>query len=153
MLTVALLSTSCSADEEAIGYHGLISIGDVPKSMTDFVGSDCAAGRLDDCTAVDAQGREYVFFDGALSRISINKDSAQRGARLPADMLFGENIEKSNDKVSRFYGVSLDRGEVDGGVIYSSGFIIRSSSGVMYSIELISDRNGKLKEVIERTDF
>jgi len=121
--------------------------------MSVFASYDCEKTKLADCTAKDSQGRQYVFFDGALSRISLNMHDAKPGAELPAGMLFGEDIEVSKEKASSHFRVEFDRGEVDGRTFYSSDFSIRSPTGIKYALELLADEKGKLEEVIQRTDF
>ncbi|RNF86351.1 hypothetical protein EER27_02730 [Lysobacter psychrotolerans] len=68
-------------------------------------------------------------------------------------MLFGENIEVSKQKASSLYRIRFDRGEVDGRIVYSSDFSIRSPAGIKYALELLADEQNKLEEVVERTDF
>ncbi|WP_434213419.1 hypothetical protein [[Pseudomonas] boreopolis] len=161
-LMIAFTVTSCDATERGgvspaegkTDQDAVAAIGDVPRDMTAFSSTDCdKPEKLSDCSARDAQGREYAFFDGALSRIVVKKGDAKLGVVLPAGMVFGEDIEASKEKASGFYRISFDRGEINGGTVYSSGFDIRSPSGIEYSIELIADESGKLKEVIQRTDF
>ncbi|WP_454831331.1 hypothetical protein [Pseudoxanthomonas wuyuanensis] len=161
LLAAAIAATSCHAAEdgdtqaaaEAQGQGAVASIGDTPKDMSLFESSDCEKSGLADCTAQDSQGRKYVFFDGALSRISMNKLDAKPGAALPAGMLFGENIEASKEKASSVFRVGFDRGEVDGRIVYSSNFSIRSPTGIKYALELLADEQNKLEEVVQRTDF
>lgn len=126
---------------------GVIPIGAVPKDMRVFVESDCIQQPSShaDCSAQDATGRRYAFFDGALSRVSVTRTEAASSLRLPAGLEFGEEIDKAADKVQRVFGIKLDRGSsYDGHVVYSSDFVIRSSAGITYSIELIADENGLL---------
>lgn len=158
---LVLLASSCGAVSEGGAARseptkaglGSLSIGDVPKDLSGFSNSDCDARGLSDCTANDAQGRRYVFFDGALSRISIKRGGAAQNLTLPAGVVFGESIDLSKEKAAAYYRVSFDRGVLGKIIIYSSGFEIESSSGVLYSLELISDDSGKLEEVVQRTDF
>lgn len=160
-LAAVIGATSCHAADDADAQpisraqsqEAVASIGDSPKDMSVFVSSDCAKYGFADCTAQDAQGRRYVFFDGALSRISISRHGAKSGAPLPAGMLFGENIETSKDKASSFYRIRFDRGEVDGRIVFSSDFVIRSPTGIKYALELLADEQGKLEKVVQRTDF
>jgi hypothetical protein len=135
---------------------GVIPIGGVPKDMRVFVESDCEEQpqKFADCSAQDAEGRRYAFFDGVLSKVSVIKAEAESTLRLPAALEFGENIEQAAEKVRRVFGAKLDRGSShDGRVVYSSDFAIKSSVGVAYSIELIADEQGHLVEVVQRTDF
>jgi len=161
LLAAVIATTSCHAAEdgdtqapaEVQGQGAVASIGDTPKNMSVFVSSDCEKSGLADCTAQDSQGRQYVFFDGALSRISVNKHDAKSGAALPAGMLFGEDIEASKEKASSHFRVRFDRGEVDGRIFYSSDFSIRSPTGTKYALELLADEQNKLEEVVQRNDF
>lgn len=159
LLAAVIATTSCHAAEDhdiqasAGGQGAVASIGDTPKDMSVFASSDCEKSVLADCTAQDSQGRQYVFFDGALSRISMNKLDAKPGAELPAGMLFGEDIEASKEKASSVFRIRFDRGEVDGRIVYSSDFSIRSPTGIKYALELLADDQNKLEEVVQRTDF
>lgn len=135
---------------------GLIPIGGVPRDMRVFVASDCESlpDGLADCSAQDADGRQYAFFDGALSKVSVSDSDAVKSLRLPVGLIFKEDINHSAKKVADKLGVKLDRAtNHDGRTTYSSDFSIRSSAGVLYSIELIADAQGRLVEVVERTDF
>lgn len=161
LLVAVVAATSCHGAEDGDtqvssgtqGRGAVASIGDAPKNMSVFASYDCEKPKLADCTAKDSQGRQYVFFDGALSRISVNKHNARPGAELPAGMLFGEDIEASKEKASSHFRVKFDRGEVDGRTVYSSDFSIRSPVGIKYALELLADEQNKLEEVVQRTDF
>lgn len=161
LLAAVIATTSCHAAEDgateapggAQDQDAVASIGDIPKDMSAFASSDCEKTGLADCTAQDSQGRQYVFFDGALSRISLNKHDAKPRAVLPAGMLFGEDIEASKEKASALFRVRFDHGEVDGRTVYSSDFSIRSPTGIKYALELLADDQNKLEEVVQRTDF
>ncbi|WMJ68161.1 hypothetical protein [Stenotrophomonas sp. 24(2023)] len=161
LLAAAIAATSYHAAENgdtqasvgAQGQGAVASIGEVPKNMSVFASSDCEKSELVDCRAKDSQGRQYVFFDGALSRISVNKYDAKPGATLPAGLLFGEGIEASREKASSHFRVRFDRGEVDGRIVYSSDFSIQSPTGIKYALELLADEQNKLEEVVQRTDF
>lgn len=135
---------------------GLVPIGGTPKDMSFFVSTDC--GKLHqefaDCSAQDTQGRRYVFFDGALSKVSANKDEVAKTLRLPAGMTFGEEVESAANKVTTVFGIKLERGvSPEGRVVYSSDYVTKASTGIFYSVELSADNEGRLTEVIERTDF
>ncbi len=161
LLAAVIVATSCHAAEDgetqisvrSQGQEALASIGDAPKNMSVFASSDCEGSGFSDCTAQDSHGRQYVFFDGALSRISVNRNDAKTGLELPAGMVFGEDIEVSKEKASSVFRVNFDRGEVDGRTVYSSDFTIRSPTGIKYAIELRADEQNKLDELIQRTDF
>ena len=135
---------------------GLISIGEAPGDSGIIVASDC--GKLPDgyadCSAKDGEGRQYAFFGGVVSKVSATRHEAASGLRLPAALRFGESIERSAEKVSKAFGIELERASTsDRRTAYSSDFVLKSSAGVMYSIELVADKQGRLVEVIERTDF
>lgn len=135
---------------------GLIPIGAAPQKITSFVGSDCntALEGVSDCSAQDANGVQYAFFDGVLSKVSINGLEASHNLHLPAGMKFGEKIKLSASKLRALIGVEMDRTTSSSGLItYSSDFVIQSAAGIMYSIELVANKEGQLAEVIERTDF
>jgi hypothetical protein len=85
--------------------------------------------------------------------MSVNKYDAKSGVELPAGMLFGEDIEMSRGKASSHFRVKFDRGELNGRIVYSSDFSIRSPVGIKYSLELVAGERNELEEVIERADF
>jgi len=124
--------------------------------MEMFVSSDCdlLLPKLSDCSAQDKEGRRYTFFDGALSKISAANNETKKSLRLPANLKFGEDIALSAKKISLALNINLSRGtSYDGKVVYSSDFIIESSKGVLYSIELIADSYDHLSQVVERVDY
>lgn len=135
---------------------GLIPIGGVPIDMSIFTSTDCNKyePKFYDCSADDAQGRKYAFFHGGVARVSVNKNSASDGLRLPAGIQFGENIKSAATKVGATLGVKLSFGKSqDGMIVYASDFIVRSITGSTYSFELIADEEGRLVEVIERVNL
>jgi len=83
----------------------------------------------------------------------MNKLDAKPGAELPEGMLFGEDIEASKEKASSVFRIRFDRGEVNGRIVYSLDFSIRSPTGIKYALELLADDQNKLEEVVQRTDF
>lgn len=118
--------------------------------------SDCGAQqpKFADCSAEDAQGREYVFFGGALSIVSTTQKKAAKSLRLPAGLKFGEPIDQAAEKARKAFSVKLDKDTTrEGKTFYSSDFAIKSSKGVSFSIELIADEKERLNEIVERTDF
>jgi hypothetical protein len=134
---------------------GLLPIGAAPKDMKAFSSSDCEATplRLADCSARDGEGRAYVFFNGALAKVSANANDA-KALCLPAGVRFGENVDAAAEKVSAVMGVKLSRSvSPRGEVVYSSDFVAKASTGIRYSIELVADQASKLSEFVERTDF
>lgn len=148
---ILALSTVVACNETA-GRGRAASIGDVPE-ISRFSTTDCDVRNLADCSGRDADGRVYAVFDGAVSKISLTKLEAKPAANLPAGMVFGEHIDTAMNKSSKAFNIAFDRVETDGRVIYSSDFLIPSPSKVPYSLELVSDRNLRLDQVIERTDF
>ena len=135
---------------------GSIPIGGTPSDAHIFVVSDCEhlPDRYADCSAQDAEGRRYAFFEGALAKVWVTRAEAARALRLPAALEFGEDIERAAETVAKAYGIKLDRAPAhDGRTVYSSDFVLKSSAGVMYSIELVADEKGRLVEVAERTDL
>ncbi|WP_147319068.1 hypothetical protein [Cognatiluteimonas weifangensis] len=154
-----LLGTACAPAWNAragTADFGRLPIGAKPTDLNIFVTSDCeqSVHGFDDCSAKDAEGREYAFFNGVLSKVSAKKAEATDHLALPANLMFGENINLSAQKVSRAFGVNLDRApSPEGLTAYSSDFVLRSSAGVMYSIELSADKQENLVEIVGRTDF
>ena len=141
------------ASTSAQDYGAVASVGDTPKDMSKFASSDCYGSALEDCTARDNDGRQYVFFDGALSRISMSKKDLRPGAKLPAGILFGEDIEQARRKASSVLRIRFNRAEIDGRIVYSSELSLKSAAGIRYSVELLADDRGQLEQVVERTDF
>ena len=155
----AALTISCAAGVQSKNPRvdlGLIPIGAAPNDITIFKSSNCKiVGRSDfsDCAAMDHEGRRYVFFDGALSRLSAHRNEVAMSVTLPAGMQFGESIEVSKNKAEAKFGVPFDRAFTQGRVSYASDFSIRSNAGVLFSMELIGNSDDLLIEVIQRTDF
>lgn len=135
---------------------GLIPIGGVPIDMSIFTSTDCNKYEPNfyDCSADDAQGRKYAFFNGGLARVSVDKNSASEDLRLPAGIQFDENIKSAATKVEATLGIKLSSGKSSNGtIVYASNFVVRSSTGSAYSLELIADKNERLVEVIERANL
>jgi hypothetical protein len=64
------------------------------------------------------------------------------------------NIEHSAEKVSIAFGIALSPGPApDGTKICSSDLVLKSSTGVLFSMALVVDCKGLLAEVIQQTDF
>ena len=141
-------------DKGVLGQLGEFAIGSSPNDLKVLISTDCvgSAFYLSDCSGVGRNGIRYAFFDGGLSRVSLKQSEVNGTVRLPGDVLFGETIDVAAAKLKKL-GVSLDRDEVNGRIVYSSDFVLTSSHGIAYSIELLSDAYGRLVEVIERTDF
>ncbi|MGN6512304.1 MAG: hypothetical protein ACTHKZ_01850, partial [Lysobacteraceae bacterium] len=115
---------------------GVVPIGGVPGDMSIFKSNDCGSPpKLLDCSARDAQGRRYVFFEGALSKVSANSRDTALALRLPGGVAFGEDVQAAASKVEAAFGISLKRGIADGRIIYSSDYVAKSSAGVVYAVE------------------
>lgn len=159
-IAASLSLASCSAADEGgrsenAGKHkGPVAvIGQVPEGTFLFSSSDCDVYGFADCGAKDGQGRIYAIFDGAVTRISLTREDAKRGAVLPAGMVFGESLQLSRKKAQDHYGVELECGEVEKRQVCSSGFSIRSPVGEIYSLSIADDGRNGLDEVVERIDF
>lgn len=157
LLSSQVACASSNDAEHKMGVDlGRIPIGGVPNEGGIFASTDCRLlpRDLSDCSGIDAEGRRYVFFDGALSKVSVNEVDASKTLNLPAGLSFGDNLEQAAAKLEAFTGVKLDCGAgSDGSAVCSSEFVYTSSVGIKYSIELVGDRQRRLVEFIERTDF
>lgn len=133
---------------------GIVPIGGVPDALDRFVSTDCGGDRgFSDCSAVDAEGKEYAFFDGALVRVSARAGTGRDPTRLPLGMKFGEDIKLTRTKVARQLGINLVPAIGEKGVVvYASGFVIKSKDQWFYSIELIADNRNRLVEIVERAN-
>ena len=154
-LLISLVACACAqTGKEMSGQIGEFAIGSSPKDLGALLTTDCVGSVIDlsDCSGIGADGVRYTFFDGALSRVSANRGEVEGVVELPGDMVFGENVVTAAAKLKEL-GVTLDRDEVNGRIAYSSDFVLKSSVGIDYSIELHSDDHGALVEVVERTDF
>lgn len=86
--------------------------------------------------------------------MSVDKNSASEDLRLPAGIQFDENIKSAATKVEATLGIKLSSGKSSNGtIVYASNFVVRSSTGSAYSLELIADKNERLVEVIERANL
>jgi hypothetical protein len=134
---------------------GIVPIGGLPEARDRFVSSDCGGDQgFSDCSAVDAEGRQYAFFDGALIRVSARAGETKNVVRLPMGMRFGEDIKAAGAKVARQLGIKLERTiDEKGVVVYASGFVIKSKNQWYYSIELVSDNKNHLVEIVERANL
>ncbi len=146
-------SKAGQAQRETLGLFG---IGEVVDGTAAFSSSDCGSSQapdFSDCTAKDAQGRAYVFFDGVLARVSAKKGEVASKEVLLAGIRFGEHIDISAQKVEAKLGLELQWVESGDRWGYSSGYSKRSSAGVFYSLDLVADDEKKLIEVIESADY
>jgi hypothetical protein len=146
---------SVAADSAAIQL-GAVPIGAVPRDRGFFASTDCWERQplFADCSARDKDGIKYVFFSGALSKVSASVKEVGPKTRLPGNIAFGESIDVAGKKIEAAAHVMLKRGlSPTGAVILTSEFSVTSSAGVPFSIVLIADDKGRLAEVIERTDF
>jgi hypothetical protein len=134
-------------------YLSELSIGEIPNNITMFVETDCRDVRkLFDCSARDRFGMRYVFFDGALSKVSLSRDDAVSHSVLPARLRFNEPVALSISKAEAFFEKKFIVKVVRGSVVATSP-TMTSRVGVRYSVVLQADDCGKLKEITERTDF
>jgi hypothetical protein len=161
MFAFLSVSIACAGNESTIEGSvgpdlGVVPVGGIPKDMSVFVSSDCGTfkPKFADCSAQDGEGRRYAFFNGALSKVSASRSEATEALRLPAGIEFGEDVESAAKKVVAVFNIKLERGASPNGlIVYSSDYVVRSSAGRLYSVELIADEKGHLTEVVERTDF
>lgn len=157
--TVLLLLCACAAAQSDSTRGnlelGIMPIGELPASLRIFESTDCGKDPLfSDCFASDAQGREYVFFDGMLTRVSLKKSEAKGSVRLPAGLRFGERIDVAAHKAKKVFNIDMEGGKnADGRVSYASDFVIRQKSGTLVSLELIADDQYRLVEVVQRVDL
>lgn len=162
-VVIALSAAACSADDRIkraseSGRNsdlGIVPIGSVPVELDKFKVTDCseAQGGFNDCSAIDDVGRRYAFFDGALSMVSVEGEEVSSGFILPAGMKFGERIEDAAEKAAAWFRVEFNGGSVEGVAAYSSKMKVKSSAGILYSIELIANKEGRLAKVVQRTDY
>jgi hypothetical protein len=156
--SVLLLLCACAAAQADSARRlldlGIVPIGELPANLRIFKSTDCGNDPIfSDCFASDAQGREYVFFDGMLTRVSLRKSAARGTLRLPAGLRFGEPIDLAEDKAKKFFNIDMEGGKnADGRVSYASDFVIRQKSGTLVSLELIADDQHRLVEIVQRVD-
>ena len=135
---------------------GAIAIGQpIPKSGN-FTHSNCDDVKEGpgDCTASDAGGWIYSFYEGKLIRLSLDASVTNLNAVLPAGVVFGEDVALSAKKIGRAYGVVMKRGTTEQSqAVYASEFVVRSVTGWTYSIELIADNKGGLQKIVARANF
>jgi hypothetical protein len=159
LLAAFMASSACAKerDELVLGPDwGEVSIGSIPAKQVQFVRSDCKPGTYmyADCSAVDAAGRKYVFFDGALSRVSVTDVDAASDLELPFGLVFGESVESAINKVVKHANVKAVRSHTDSGEIVATWEnAFRSREGVTYSLELVVSPQRGLQEVAFVTDF
>jgi hypothetical protein len=130
-----------------------VSFGRVPVTMDAFKSTDCDLNepKFHDCSAKDTYGREYVFFDGGLTKVSASIKSSSPVLRLPAGLRFGEKIELSLRKITKKFMVNLSGPTVrDRQRWYSSGFVFTSADREKYALELGADEEGRLVYVAGR---
>ncbi|MCA0198658.1 MAG: hypothetical protein LCH59_11165 [Proteobacteria bacterium] len=135
---------------------GIAPIGTKSVDLKAFESTNCSEKEhgMDDCSATDSMGRHYAFFDGALSMVSADAADTPSRLTLPGEMRFGEDIHEAAQKARNIFGIKFDLGNANGVTAYSSPMAIRSSAGILYSVELIADKDGHyLTKVVQRTDF
>jgi len=154
LLPLSVVCGRAQSGTGVLGQLGEFAIGSSPMDLKSLLTTDCIGSVIDlsDCSGVGENKVRYTFFDGALSRVSANRREVEGNVKLPGHMAFGESIATAAAK-RRELGVALDRSEVNGRIVYSSNFVLESSAGINYSIELQSDEHEVLVEVVERTDF
>jgi hypothetical protein len=157
-LAIALVAGAANADRaparRAVDFAP-IAIGSLPRDLGRFRETTCSMARdgFSDCGAVDRQGRRYTFFDGALSRVDVSRETAV-GVALPLGLAFGMDIDEAAKTFARTTGVRFDRGvNHEHRIVHSSDFVVPSSEGTMTSVELIADPDGQLAGIVQRTDF
>lgn len=166
MLRTAMLLGICMSEVACAGQRGAapvlgpswgeVAIGGVPDTLTRFVQSDCAISdpKFLDCSAVDAAGRAYVFFDGALARISATHEGISSNANLPFDLAFGELLESAIAKVARHTGKKPAISRTGSGErVATWEYAFRSKADVVYSLELVAGAKSGLQELSFVTDF
>lgn len=160
LLCICMSGVACAGQREAMPIlgpsWGEAAIGGVPDSGMRFVQSSCAMSdpKFSDCYAIDEAGRTYVFFGGALARISATRDAVSSNAHLPFGLAFGEPLESAIAKVARNTGkeptISRKR---SGERVATWEYAFRSKIGVVYSLELVEGAKRGLQEVSFVTDF
>jgi hypothetical protein len=158
LLLLLLLSPSGRADQSpatrAVDFAP-IPIGAAPRGLSRFRETDCSLTKdsFRDCGAVDNEGRKYAFFDGGLSRVELSARSTP-GVVLPLGLKFGMPIEAAAKVFESTVGVEMERGAgPEGEVVYASDFAVPSSTGILNSVALIADQDGRLDRIVQRTDF
>lgn len=134
---------------------GRISIGSLPSKANILTRSDCSFLDKDfaDCQGTDHEGLQYVFFGGALSKVTAEAKKVSPTFQLPLELKFGHSLSEQAERLSAQLAVQLDRVELESGeIIYSSDFVLTSRSKVKFSIELSGHRD-TLERVEYRTDF
>ena len=158
MAATAVLIASCALARESrsISDIGPMAIGDVPTEYSRFESSDCVrvgSAAFQDCTAVSNEGLRYVFLDGVLAKITATKGEVADSVQFPAAMKLNDRLDDVLRKIERHYGVKLSCENKVQKKVCASDFVFRSSVGVLYSLELSGDKNGRLMQVVARTDF
>lgn len=135
---------------------GLLPIGAVLGSTEVFSTTDCIPGNkasMADCSGVDRAGRVYGFFDRVLMRVSVG-EAADAAVHLPGNVSIGQDFNSAVAAVGTAMRAKLTISVVhDGDTVASTSSIFQSSAGAKYSVELISTRDGRLAESVQRTDW
>ena len=149
----ASFSVGCYGESKELDL-GTVPIGGLPDALDRFISTDCGGDRgFSDCSAVDAEGKKYAFFDGALVRVSARAGKGQNPIRLPLGIKFGEDIKWARTKVARQLGIKLVPAIGEKGVVvYASGCVIKSKDQWYCSIELIAVNRNRLVEIVERAN-
>jgi len=133
---------------------GIIPIGASPRDLDKFAATDCKnKDNFSDCSARDEDGLRYAIFDGAVSIVSAHREEVSHRIRLPAGMVLGEQIDVSASKAGKIFLVHFYSSKSDDLTVYVSKEGIRSSSGTLFTLELVGDSQRCLVKVVQRTDF
>ena len=157
-VAVAVLITSCALARasRSISDIGPVAIGDVPTEALHLESSDCVrtgSAAFQDCTAVSDEGLRYVFFSGVLAKITATKGEVADSFQLPAAVKLNDRLDDALREIERNFGVKLSCADQAKKKVCASDFVFRSSVGVLYSLELSGDENGRLAQVVARTDY
>lgn len=158
MAATAVLSTSCALVRESRANSdiGSIAIGGVPTEYSRFESSDCVragSAAFQDCTAVSKEGLRYVFLGGVLAKITATEGEVAGSVQLPAAVKFNDRLDYVLREIEHQFGVKLSCTDQVQKKVCASDFVFRSSVGVLYSLELSGDKDGRLVQVVARSDF
>lgn len=154
----AVMITSCALarSSRSISDIGPVAIGGTPSEPSRLESSDCVqtgSAAFQDCTAVSDEGLRYVFFGGVLAKITAMKGEIADSVQFPAAVRLDDRLDDALREIERNFGVKLSCEDQAKKKICASDFVFRSSAGVLYSLELSGDENGRLAQVVARTDY
>lgn len=158
MAAAVVLTTSCAFARESRSSSdiGPIAIGGAPTDVSRLKSSDCVRmGNADfeDCTAISDDGLRYVFFDGVLAKITARKGEVADSVQFPAGVKLNDQLERALRGFEHRLGIKLSCANREQNKVCASDFVFRSSVGVLYSLELTGDEDGRLVQVVARTDY